>query len=161
MNERARLLIERAWPYVLLIGLFWVVRYWHSADFGLYEDDLTHLPTAVTMSGAELLQFVFDPVRNLRLYGNGHPLHFTLIFTLANLGWRLGDLNGPYWIGFVIGAINVALVCALFTRVHSKALGVLGGLAYVLYSADTTQAFLTHSLGLQPSITLFLIATHA
>ena len=161
MNERARSLIERAWPYGLLIALFWVVRYWHSADFGLYEDDLTHLPTAMTMSGGQLLQFVFDPVRNLRLYGNGHPLHFTLIFTLANLGWRLGDLNGPYWIGFVIGAINVALVYVLLRRVHSKALGVLGGLAYVLYSADTTQAFLTHSLGLQPSITLFLIATHA
>jgi hypothetical protein len=161
VNERSRSLIERAWPYVLLIGLFWVVRYWHSAEFGLYEDDLTHLPTAVTMSGDQLLRFVFDPVRNLRLYGNGHPIHFTLIFTLANLGWRLADLNGAYWIGFVIGAVNIALVYALFKRVHSTALGVLSGLAYVLYSADTTQAFLTHSLGLQPSITFFLLATHA
>ncbi|MCH7611304.1 MAG: hypothetical protein J4N74_10975 [Chloroflexi bacterium] len=161
VNERLRSLVERIWPIVLLVALLWVVRYWHSSEFGLYEDDLTHLPSAAVMSGEELLQFVFDPVRNLRLHGNGHPLHFTLIFTLANFGWRLGDLNGPYWIGFVIGAINVALVYILLRRVHGKSLGVLGGLAYVLYSADTTQAFLTHSLGLQPSITLFLIATHA
>ena len=41
-----------------------------------------------------------------------------------------------------------------------RPLALLSGFAYVLFSADTTQAFLTHSLGIQPSITLIWLAFH-
>ncbi|MEW6566784.1 MAG: hypothetical protein AB1449_01170 [Chloroflexota bacterium] len=150
----------RAWPYLLLGATLWVVHYWHSAQFGLYEDDLTHFPRAAAMSWGEVTSFATDPSRIVGLYGQGHPLHYTFIYLLANLGWRLAELQGPYWFGFAIEAINALLFYALLRRIHSRALGVLGGLAYVLYSADTTQAFLTHSLGLQPSLTFLLLAAH-
>ena len=158
---RLRPFALRMWPYLLLAGLLWVVRYWHNADFGLYEDDLTHLPIAAAMSLREVFAFAFDAERIVNLYGQGHPFHYTFIYPLTNLGWRLADINGPYWIGFAIEALNVALLFALLRRLHSQAFAVLGGLAYVLYSADTTQALLTYSLGLHPSITLFLLAAHS
>ena len=146
---------------MLLVGLLWVVRYWQSAAFGLYEDDLTHLPTAAAMTLSEVFSFAFNPERILNLHGQGHPLHYTFIYPLTNLGWRIADINGPYWIGFAIEALNVVLIFALLRRLHSQAYAVLGGLAYVLYSADTTQAFLTYSLGLHPSLTMFLLAAHS
>lgn len=37
---------------------------------------------------------------------------------------------------------------------------VLGGMFYVLYAADTTQAFLFHSLGVQPAMGCVLLAFH-
>jgi len=43
-------------------------------------------------------------------------------------------------------------------RVWGAGLAGLAGLAYALFAADTTQAFQTHSLGAQPSITLLLLA---
>ena len=95
VNERLRSLVERIWPIVLLVALLWVVRYWHSSEFGLYEADLTHLPSAVVMSLQEVLAFAFDAERILTLQGQGHPLHYTFIYPLTNLGWRFADINGP------------------------------------------------------------------
>ena len=158
---RLRTFVSQWWPCLLLVCAFWAVRYWHSAEFGLYEDDLTHLPAAAAMSGRELIRFLVDPERYLRLYGQGHPLHYTFIYLFTNLGWRLGDLTGPYRIGFLIEALNILLFFSLLKRIHSRALALMGSLVYVLYSADTTQAYLTFALGLQPSLTLLLLASHA
>ena len=44
--------------------------------------------------------------------------------------------------------------------VAHRAFTLIGALVYCLFSADTTQAFITHSLGLQPSLTLLLLAFH-
>ncbi len=159
--KQLRPLAQRVWPYAFLIVTLWVVRYWHSADFGFYEDDLAHLPTAAAMSWSEVIAFAFDPARIANLLGQGHPLHYTFIYLLTNLGWRLGGIHGLYWLGFCIQAVNICLFYVLLRRIHSQALGVLGGLAYALYSADTTQAYLTYSLGLHPSLTLLLLAGHA
>ena len=157
----AKSLASRLWPYLLLLGLFWVVRYWHSSEFGLYEDDLTYMPAAAKLSMEELVDYIFEADRYINLHGNGRPLHPTFITAFMNLGLRLGDLQTTYLIGFAIEAANVVLLYALLRRIHSKPLGVLGGLVYVLYSADTTQANLTLAFGMQTSFTFFLLATHS
>ncbi|MCJ7678268.1 MAG: hypothetical protein MUO35_11165 [Anaerolineales bacterium] len=147
-------------PCLCLVATFWVVRYWHSSDFGLYEDDYSHLPAAASMSTGEAVAFAIDPQRILTLGGNGHPLHYTFIYLLTNLGWRVAGLHGPYLAGFVVETLNICLLFWLVERIHSRPLAILVALVYVLYSADTTQAYLTLSLGLHPSITLFLLAGH-
>jgi hypothetical protein len=145
---------------LLLVGTLWVARYWHSPSFGLYEDDLTIIPRAVLLPAAELLRFVYEYI--VRLYGHARPLSDSLIYLLSSLGWRLGGLQGIYVIGYVVESVNVLLFYALLKRLDPRpALAAIGGLAYALFSADTTQAFLTHSLGLQPSLTLLLVALHA
>ncbi|HSB91261.1 MAG TPA: hypothetical protein VLD63_14700, partial [Anaerolineales bacterium] len=56
----------------------------------------------------------------------------------------------------------VLLFYALLRRLQRHTgFALLGALAYTLFSADTTQAFLTHSLGLQPSLTLLLLSLHS
>ncbi len=148
-------------PCLCLVVTFWVIRYWHSSDFGLYEDDFSHLPAAASMSTGEAVAFAVDPQRILSLQGQGHPLHYAFIYLLTNLGWRAAGLYGPYLVGFLIESLNICLLFWLITRIHGRTLAVLVSLVYVLYSADTTQAYLTYALGLQPSITFFLLAGHA
>lgn len=143
---------------VLLVAVFFLARYLRLDTFGWYEDDLTILPQAVTLSPAALLAFVGDYIVGLQ--GHARPLSNSLIYLLGNLGWRLGGLTGQYAIGFLVEALNIVLFYELVRRVWGPALAMLAGFAYVLYAADTTQVFLTHSLGAQPSITLLLLAFH-
>lgn len=151
--------VQQAGALAGLVFLFWIVRYCHSASFGLYEDDFTIIPRAVHMSLPDLFAFVLDYISHL--YGHARPLSDSLIYILSNFGWRLGGLWGIYWLGFSVEVINLCLFYLLLRRLGGSSLAFFGGLGYLLFSADTTQAYLTHSLGLQPSITLLLLALHS
>lgn len=143
---------------LVLAVLFWIARYWMVGQFGLYEDDLTIIPAAAGMSFGEVLQFIWVYITHL--YGHARPLSDSFIYLFSNLGWRLGGLPGIYLLGYALTLINILLFYFLVRRSSNPVLAFLAGMAYCLYSADTTQAFLTHSLGVQPSITLLLIAAH-
>jgi hypothetical protein len=145
--------------FVLLAIVFWVSRYWYSARFGLYEDDYTIIPAAVNMTGGQLVSFIINYI--VHLNGHARPLSNSFIYLFSFLGWKLGGLSGIYRIGFAIVTINAVLFYWLLRRLHNRAFALIGALAYCLFSADTTQAFLTHSLGLQPSLTLLLLAFHS
>lgn len=149
---------QTALDLLLLMVLFWLVRYWHSGHFGLYEDDLTRIPEAVQLSLREFLHYLVTLFTEFE--GQGRPFHPALIYLFSWLGWRIAGLRGPYLIGFVITAVNIGLFYWLIRRVSDRALALLSGLAFILYAADTTQAFLTHSLGLQPTVLLILLAMH-
>jgi hypothetical protein len=144
---------------LVLIGLFWVARYWHSPHFGLYEDDLTIIPSAFQHSFTSLMQYIGQYILNLS--GHARPLSDSFIYFFSWIGWQAFGLWGAYLIGFLITAVNIALFYWLIFRVASRPLALLAGFAYILFSADTTQAFLTHSLGIQPSITLIWLAFHS
>lgn len=141
-----------------LAVLFWTARYWFVAGFGLYEDDLTIIPRAAAMRFPEVLQFIWVYITHL--YGHARPLSDSFIYLFSNLGWRLGGLRGIYSIGYLITVANILLFYFLIRHVSNSALALTAAMAYSLYSADSTQAFLTHSLGVQPSITLLLAAAY-
>ncbi len=158
MTLRSRLLAlgRAAWPVLLILAIAWVARYLHVREFGLYEDDLTIIPRGVTMSGSELVTHVTTYI--IRLYGHGRPLSDSLIYLGSWLGWRVGGLTGIYVLGFAFFGLNCILVFLLARRVAGQQVALLSGLAFAVFPADTTQAFLTHSLGLQPALTLALLA---
>jgi hypothetical protein len=136
---------------VLLAVVFWVVRYWHSSHFGLYEDDITIIPGAIAQQSGDLLRSIWDST--ISFEGQGRPLHHGLIQFLSKFGYSLNHLQGLYWTGYTITLINIGLFYWLMVRVAKRNFALIAGLCYVLYSADTTQAYLTLSLGVQPSLT--------
>ena len=152
-------LAGRVAPVVFLLLLLGAARFALLRRFGLYEDDFTIIPAAVEMPLSDLLAFVAN--FTLRLQGHGRPLSDSFIRLLSWIGWRAGGLDAIYLIGYAVLALNVGLVFHLGRRLHSRSAGFLAGLFYCLYSADTTQIFLTHSLGLQPALTFVLLALHA
>jgi hypothetical protein len=155
MTKRAQIFLD----LLLLAALFWIVRYWHSRQFGLYEDNLTIIPTAIQMSFRQITNFIFSYVVNLQ--GQGRPLHHSFIYFFSWLGFKFAGLWGSYLIGYLFTTLNIFLFYGLIRRIASRSFALLASICYLLFSADVTQAYLTHSLGIQPSITFVLLALHS
>ncbi len=144
---------------VALLGLIlFIARYWHSPRMGFYEDDYTLVTRAMASSWPEVRDFIWSLLSGFG--GQGRPLQHTMVYLLSWLAGRLGGLPQAYWIGWGILTLNAILAFALFRRLFSPAAALAGGLAFALFGADTTQAFLYHSFGLQQSLTYLLIALH-
>ena len=137
---------------VLLAITIWIAHFWHSASFGLYEDDLWRFAGLEGKTWSEVWEALQD---------QGRPLHDGLIYLFLFLGFRLGRLHGVYLIGYIILTVNAFLFYELLKRLsNQQVFAVTGALAFCLFPADTTQAFPTHFLGLQPSLTFLLLAFH-
>ena len=143
---------------ILLAAIAWISRYLLSGGFGLYEDDFTRVPNGIGLSWHGLGEYWLYMAR---VYYANRPLHDLLITSFSMLGWRLHQLTGVYLLGYLLWLLNIALFYILLWRVAGRSLALAASLAYVVFSADTTQAYLTMSLGGQPSITLVLVAFHA
>jgi hypothetical protein len=147
---------------LLLISLAlmaWFSRYWFSSGFGLYEDDLTFIPGAIEADFGSIMQMVSGYL--FTLAEQGRPLMWSWVVLFAHLGWHLGGLQGMYIIAYFVWLINITLFVLLLRKVGNHFFFcVVGGIAYVLFSADTNQAFLFNAFGLQTAITFLLIAMH-
>ncbi len=141
--------------FVLLAVTIWLAHFWNYQSFGLYEEDLYRITRVIGTPWSKVWEIILEGG------GQGRPLHDGLIYLFSSLGIKLGGLNFVYWIGYVIITANSFLFYILLKRLFEKQVfTVTGALAFCLYPADTTQAFLTHALGIQPSLMLFLIALH-
>ncbi len=145
--------------FTLLVLVIWVAHFWYSRQFGLYEDDWNRIPKVIGISWRDLWTLLGT---NAMLGpSQGRPLHPTLILLFSFLGFKLGGLQGIYMIAFAIALLNAMLFYWFLNRIFQfETFALLGSLAFALFPADTTQAFLTHALGVQPSITLVLFAFH-
>ncbi|MEW6566783.1 MAG: hypothetical protein AB1449_01165 [Chloroflexota bacterium] len=153
--RRSRL-AEVLWPYLLLAATLWVVRYWHSAQFGLYEDDYTRIPAAMQMPAAELVRLIAENFT--RYFYLGRPFHESLIYLFGFWAGKLGGLRVLYGLGYGMLLLNAILFYHLLRRLAGREFAAVGALAFCLYPANTTQTYLTQSFGIQPSLTFFLVA---
>ena len=150
-----------AWALLILFlaAAAWCTRYWLSPNFGLYEDDLTFIPSAVEADFKSVLSMISGYFSTLA--EQGRPFMWSFVVLFGHLGWRLGGLQGMYLIAYGIWLINILLFLLLLRRIQwSFLFCAVGGLAYVVFSADTTQSFLFNAFGLQTAITFFLAALH-
>ena len=161
----------------LFAATLWVARYWYSAEFGLYEDDFTRAPRTMTADLPLLGRLLADNFS--RLSEHGKIFHAPLLDFFAFLGGKLGALGtaspfrGAYLLGFSLHLLSAGLFYTLLQRIarggssRQPALpfpdlfALLGGLAFCLFCADTTQVWLTRSFGLQPALILLLLAFHS
>lgn len=158
-RSRARPWLQTLIGPALILATFWAARHAYHASFGFYEDDYTLVVGAMDSTWAEVREFAFD-LRS-RFAGQGRPLQHGLVVLLAYLAGRLGGLVPAYWLAYSVLAANALLYFLLLRRLGSPGFALVGGLAYALFSADTTQAFLYHAFGLQPSLTFLILATLA
>ncbi len=139
---------------VVLALTTWMAHFWHSASFGLYEDDFGRFANVMGIAWLELWDLILN-----ESFGQGRPLHDGLIYLFLFLGLKSGGLHVVYWFGYAIVTINSFLFYLLLKRMFAnEGFAIIGALAFCLFPADTTQPFLTHSLGVQPSLSLLLIA---
>jgi len=143
---------------ILLAAL--LSRYLYSADFGLYEDDYPRVIGGMEVSLTRVLHQMWEFLSGFQ--GQGRPLHPGFIRLFSHLGSLIGSgLHGVYLLAFLIFALNGFLLYLLLRRVTGMPmLALVSALAFCLYPADTTQAYLTMAFGGQTSITLLLAAAH-
>jgi hypothetical protein len=148
--------ISKAAIFFMFAAIIWVANFWYSASFGLYEDDWVRIPTVVGLDWNQIFtKVIFDTS------GQGRPFHDGLIFLFSFLGIKLGGLQYAYVIGFAIVTINAYLFYTLLDRIYgNRVFAFTGALTFCLFPADTTRDYLTHSLGIQPSLTFLLTAFH-
>jgi hypothetical protein len=150
------LAIPKVVAFALLAAIVWVTNFWYSASFGLYEDDWVRIPTIIGLSWEQIFhKVVFDTGFQ------GRPFHDGLIFLFSFLGIKLGGLPYAYAIGFALVTINAWLFYLLLQKLYANPIFTwTGALTFCLFPADTTRDYLTHSLGIQPSLAFLLIAFH-
>lgn len=143
--------------FLLFIAIIiWIAHFWHCGSLGLYEDDYNRVNRVVEISGWELANFILKSSAV-----QGRPLHDGLIYLFSFLGFSWAGLTGIYWLGYLIVTLNAFLYFFLLKRLYNQPVFfITGTLAFALYPADTTKAYITHSLGVQPSLTFLLIAFH-
>ncbi|AFY93875.1 hypothetical protein [Chamaesiphon minutus] len=142
--------------FPLLVAIVWVAHFWHSASFGLYEDDWNRIPNIIGLSWQQIFTKVI-----FETSGQGRPFHDGLIFLFSFLGIKIGGLQYAYAIGAAIVSANACLFYSLLNKIYSnRVFAITGALTFCLFPADTTRDYLTHSLGIQPSLTFLLLALH-
>lgn len=145
---------------IVLVITNWIAHFWNYQEFGLYEDDWYRIAPAIDMTFPQLGNYIIFNFLNLA-DSQGRPLHPILISCLSSLAYKLGGISIAYWFGAIILTINAFLFYVLLRCLFQiQGFAILGALACCLFPADTTQLFLTHSLGVQPSLTILLVAMH-
>ncbi|MBE9034057.1 hypothetical protein [aff. Roholtiella sp. LEGE 12411] len=141
--------------FVLLAISNWIAHFWQYASFGLYEDDFYRITRVMEATWTQVWEIILEGG------GQGRPLHDGLIYLFSFLGIKLGGLHFVYWIGYLIITLNSFLFYILLKYLSNQQVFVVtGAIAFCLFPADTTQAFLTHSLGIQPSLMFLLLALY-
>ena len=143
----------------LILATFWAARHMLHGSFGFYEDDYTLVVRAMAADWPEVREFLVAQFSQFA--GQGRPLQHGLVFLFGYLSGRLGGLLPAYWLAFGIVATNCVLFYLLLRKLGDGLFALVGGLAYALFGADTTQAFLYHAFGLQPALTFLILASLA
>ena len=145
--------------FLLLAVLAWFTRFLLSSGFGLYEDDLTFIPAAIETDFAGIMSMISGYFSSLSQ--QGRPFMWSWVVLLSHLGWRLGGLQGMYVIAYLVWMMNITLFVLLLNKINPNIFFVaIGGIAYVVFSADTNQAFLFNAFGLQTALTFLLLSLH-
>lgn len=145
--------------FLLIAIVFWAARHIHHSGFGFYEDDFTLVVWAMKSPWPEVWDFVYGLLTQFG--GQGRPLQHSLIAILAYAAGRFGGIITAQWLSYSIVTLNCILFYLLLKKIFNRNYAILGVLAYSLFSADTTQAFVYHALGLQQSLTFFILASFA
>lgn len=148
------------WLNVLLILIVvWVARHLMHGSFGFYEDDYTLVVRSMAADWPQVRDFLSDVL--LGFGGQGRPLQHSMVFLLAYLSGQFGGLTAAYWLAYLIVGLNAVLFYLLLRRLVDDRFALVGGLAYALFFADTTQTFLYHAFGLQQALTFLILAALA
>ncbi|MBW4576444.1 MAG: hypothetical protein KME08_14300 [Aphanothece sp. CMT-3BRIN-NPC111] len=153
----AVMITEPAQVFLLLAIITWIAHFWHSNTLGLYGDDYVLVAPPMTKNVFYILPLI---INKWRTFSQGRPICFSLIALFSFLGAKLGGLAAVYWFAYIIHTLNSFLFYTLMKRLFNKHLfPIIGALAFSLFPADTTHAYLTH-LGVYPSLTFLLVAFH-
>lgn len=141
--------------FLIIALITWVAHFWYFNKLGLYEDDYTFIGETLTLNFPEFLQII----RGVNIsFFQGRIVGFNILYLSAYIGGNLGGLPVVYIIAYLLALINNILFYLFLQRLWNQPIFVLTGtLAFTLFPADNTRAFLTH-IHILPALTFLLLA---
>jgi len=141
--------------FLTIALITWIAHFWYFNHLGLYEDDYFFIGQPLTMN----LEGFFGFVKNMNLaFFQGRVVGFNILFFSAYFAGKLGGLPLIYISAYLLALTNNILFYLFLQRLWNQPIFVLTGtLAFTLFPADNTRAFLTH-IHILPAITFLLLA---
>jgi hypothetical protein len=141
--------------FLTIAFITWIAHFWYFNSLGLYEDDYVFISLPLTKNFSSF----FDFVKNLNLsFFQGRVVGFNILFFFAYFGGKLGGLKLVYIVAYLLALTNSILFYLFLQRLWNQPIFVLTGtLAFTLFPADNTRAFLTH-IHILPALTFLLLA---
>ncbi|MEP7366977.1 MAG: hypothetical protein ABI972_27270, partial [Acidobacteriota bacterium] len=125
-----------------LVLLICITRFWHAPHFGLYEDDYFHVALGFNMKLRDAITTAWSFLVG---FPHGRPIGWAFEFAISYLDYRAGGILAIYGAAAAIVSANAITFYFLMKRISCDAqFAVVASVAFCLYPADTTQAFLTH-----------------
>jgi hypothetical protein len=133
----------------------WVAHFWYFREFGLYEDDYAFIGGPMNMNFSEFSAFFKH--MNLSFF-QGRIVGVDILLLSAYFVGHWGGLSAIYVVAYLLALTNNLLFLIFLKHIWNKVFFVVcGSLAFILFPADNTRAFLTH-IHILPSITFLLLA---
>ena len=141
--------------FLTIALITWIAHFWYFNHLGLYEDDYAFIGNILTM---DFSRFV-DSVKNMNLaFFQGRVVGFNILFFSAYFAGKLAGLPLIYISAYLLALTNNILFYLFLQRLWNQPIFVLTGtLAFTLFPADNTRAFLTH-IHILPALTFLLLA---
>jgi hypothetical protein len=141
--------------FLIIALITWIAHFWYFNHLGLYEDDYFFIGQPLTMNPEGFLGFV----KNMNLaFFQGRVVGFNILFFSGYFAGKLGGLPLIYISAYLLALTNNILFYLFLQRLWNQPIFVLTGtLAFTLFPADNTRAFLTH-IHILPALTFLLLA---
>ena len=141
--------------FLIIALITWIAHFWYFNNLGLYEDDYFFIGQPLTMNLEGFLGFV----KNMNLaFFQGRVVGFNILFFSAYFAGKLAGLPLIYISAYLLALTNNILFYLFLQRLWNQPIFVLmGTLAFTLFPADNTRAFLTH-IHILPALTFLLLA---
>jgi hypothetical protein len=129
--------------------------YIRVADYGFYEDDYWGVVPWFKTPPTELWALTISYVET---WPTGRPLNHILPRWFSWLGYHLAEVQGIYFLGFLVHSLNAFLIYLLLRRWLGHWSAVLAGFLLVLLPADTARIIPLYTAHIYTSLTFLLIA---
>jgi hypothetical protein len=141
--------------FLIIALITWIAHFWYFNHLGLYEDDYAFIGNILTMDFSRFVDFV----KNMNLsFFQGRVVGFNILFFSGYFAGKLGGLPLIYISAYLLALTNNILFYLFLQRLWNQPIFVLTGtLAFTLFPADNTRAFLTH-IHILPALTFLLLA---
>lgn len=143
--------------FLSLAVITFITHFWHYQSLGLYEDDYFLIGQPMSMDIDKFGEFLSWHLINFSAT-EGRPLLYIIEFPLGLIGNFLQDFHALYLINYLVILIANVLIYIFLKSIWNQPVFIITGtLAFTLFPADTTHAYLTH-VCLYVSLSLLTLA---
>ena len=140
---------------IMLAIVTGVAHFLHFNSLGLYEDDYSLVTTTMEKTWPDFLELI---KKTIFTFFQGRVVGFLILYTVSFIGGHFVGLKLIYIIAYLFVLTNNILFYFFARSIWNQpTFAVFSTLAFTLFPADTTRAYLTH-IHVSPAFTFLLLA---